>query len=69
VLKKGEGQQLHSPEKRDLEGTSLSTHNSFAALSNKLIVDLAMDMGVDISSMNFENVELIKYREIRISTK
>jgi hypothetical protein len=63
VLKKQETIKSQS-KKRSLSGTNLNYHNSFAVLSNDNIACLACDVGVDISSMFFDTVEIMKDLEI-----
>jgi hypothetical protein len=50
--------------KRSLQGTNLSSHNSFVALENAEIVGIAGGMGVNILSGQFELVDLVKDLEL-----
>jgi hypothetical protein len=50
-------------KKRTLEGT-LNSHNSFAALDNELIVNMASKMGVDIPELHFDSIDIMKDLEI-----
>jgi hypothetical protein len=62
-------EQCQSPtqfpsKKRNFEGTNLSDQNSFAALGNSDIVDLASGMGVVITCDHFNKVQLLKDIEL-----
>jgi hypothetical protein len=63
MLGKKEAHHLPS-QKRSLEGTSLSDQNSFVVLGNDVIAGLAHDMGVDVSDMHFDTIDLMKDLEI-----
>jgi hypothetical protein len=49
---------------RNLEGTNLSSHNSFAALDNDDIYLRAIEMGINASSLSFEKIDCLKDLEI-----
>jgi hypothetical protein len=51
-------------KKRSISGTNLNAQNSFAVLSFDNISCLASDMGVDISSMGFDTVDIMKDLEL-----
>jgi hypothetical protein len=51
-------------QKRTIEGTNLSAHNSFAILDDSDIMNLAADMGIIIDSGQFEMVNIMKDLEI-----
>jgi hypothetical protein len=56
--------QVANPKKRYLSGTNLTSHNSFAALDNEVIANIACDMGVDMSSSNFDSIDIMKDLEV-----
>jgi hypothetical protein len=56
--------QAANPKKRSLLGTTLISHNSFAALNNKIIADIACDMGIDMSFSNFDSIDIMKDLEV-----
>jgi hypothetical protein len=47
-----------------LECTSLSDQNSFVVLGNEVISWLVHDMGVDVSDIHFDTIDLMKDFEI-----
>jgi hypothetical protein len=47
-------------KKGALEGMSSLTNNSFSALDNEVIADLARDMGVNILEENFDVIDMMK---------
>jgi hypothetical protein len=49
---------------KSLQGTNISSHNSFAALENAEIVEIAGGVGVNIMSEQFELVDLMKDLEL-----
>jgi hypothetical protein len=51
-------------KKRSLEGTSLSDQNSFAALSNDNIANIAREMRIIVQPSDFDKVDLLKDLEI-----
>jgi hypothetical protein len=59
-LEKKELTQMANPKKRSLSGTNLNSYNSFAALDNEKIAEIACDMGVDISFANFDSIDIMK---------
>jgi hypothetical protein len=63
-LGKKEALHLSSPKKRSLECTSLSDQNSFVVLGNEVIAWLVHDMGVDVSDIHFDTIDLMKDFEI-----
>jgi hypothetical protein len=48
-LEKKDMNQVANPKKRFLSGTNLTSQNSFAALGNEIIANIACDMGIDMS--------------------
>jgi hypothetical protein len=58
-----DGKQSPS-KKRSLQGTSLTSKNSFAVLDNEVIAELANSMGVKASSFQFETFDLMKDIEV-----
>jgi hypothetical protein len=57
---------------RNLEGTNLSSHNSFAALDSHDIYLRALEMGINASSLSLEKIDCLKDLEIarhNINTK
>jgi hypothetical protein len=59
-LDKIQEKQKSASRKRSLEGTNLSSKNSFAVLDNEYITSIAFDMGVSISDEQYECVNLMK---------
>jgi hypothetical protein len=59
-LDKIQEKQKSASRKRSLEGTNLSSKNSFAVLDNEYIASIAFDMGVSISDEQYECVNLMK---------
>jgi hypothetical protein len=53
-----------SSHKRSLEGTNLSSQNSFVVLDVECIAALAGDMGVVIPPLEFDKIELLKEIEV-----
>jgi hypothetical protein len=56
--------QAANPKKRSLSGTTLTSHNSFAALDNEIIADIACDMGIDMPFSNFDLIDIMKGLEV-----
>jgi hypothetical protein len=59
-----EDRARHIASARNLEGTNLSSHNSFSVLDDDNIYARALEMGVDPSSFSFEKVNCMKDLEI-----
>jgi hypothetical protein len=64
ILTRGGGQMKSSTKKRSLQGTSLNNQNSFAALDNEVIADIAGCMGINVAKENFETFDLMKDIEL-----
>jgi hypothetical protein len=62
MLSKGDSQA--PSKKRSLQGTSLTSKNSLAALDNEVIAELANSMGVNVSSVQFDTFDLMKDIEV-----
>jgi hypothetical protein len=55
----------HQGKKRTISGTNLNSQNSFVVLSFDAISSLAHDMGLDVSSMGYDTVDIMK--DLKIS--
>jgi hypothetical protein len=64
MIKKYTAPTQTMPRKRNLEGTNLSSLNSFSILNNAEILNLAGNMGIIIEREHFETVEIMKYLEL-----
>lgn len=51
-------------KKRNLEGTNLTSQNSFSILEDCEIIQLSKNMGIDLGDSNFAAIDLIKDLEI-----
>jgi hypothetical protein len=59
-----EDRAIQQASTRNLEGTNLTSHNSFALLDNDDIYCRTLEMGVDPSSFNFDKIDCMKDLEI-----
>jgi hypothetical protein len=59
-----EDRARHIASARNLEGTNLSSHNSFSVLDDDNIYSRALEMGVDPISFSFEKINCMKDLEI-----
>jgi hypothetical protein len=64
MIKKYTAPTQTMPQKRNLEGTNLSSLNSFSILNNAEILNLAGNMGIIIEREQFETVEIMKDLEL-----
>lgn len=64
VVFKIQEMQLAINRKRTLEGTNLDSNNSFAALDNSDIIEIAADMDIMISDNDYAKVDIMKNMEI-----
>jgi hypothetical protein len=63
-LGKIQEKQKSADRKRTLEGTNLSSKNSFVVLDNELIASIALDMGISIPDDQFDSIDMMKDIEL-----
>jgi hypothetical protein len=64
LVKKHQNAILEDSKKKNLEGTNLSSQNSFDVLSNNEIMSMARRMGVAKDPSEFERVDFMKDLEV-----
>jgi hypothetical protein len=59
-----EARAMENTSARNIPGTNLNTHNSFALLDDEDILNRALEMGVNPDSLNLEKINYLKDLEI-----
>jgi hypothetical protein len=56
--------KIPSPKKKVVEGNNISDQNSFGVLGNSEVISMASSMGVRISDMQFDKIDIMKDLEV-----